>query len=198
MKTLVCVCAAAAGLGLVGCANQDWHVKRPAPEASTDISYHFNDEDAREIFRAMSDDMLTRPWLDRWIQEHGGKRPIIYLANVKNNTDEYISTNLFTNQIQDELINSGRADVKAEREHRAELRDERLDTQYNDPATVKRVAAELNADLALMGWIDQAKQTSNSGRAVVNYYQGHMELVDVETARKLWSDTKEIKKVATR
>lgn len=192
------IAAASAFLGLAGCENQGWNVKRTEPGASTDVDYRFNDEDAREIFQAMSTDMLSRPWVDNWRRDHGGKDPIVFLGNVKNNTQDYINSELFTNQIKDELINSGKVVVKAEREARQELRDERLDTKYNDPATIKAVAKEINSDFALVGSVNDNKQRSENGRKVINYYQAHMELIDVESARIVWSDTKEIKKVATR
>lgn len=199
MKASVMVLAAAAAgfAALAGCES-GWNVKRVDPAKSTDLTYRFNDQDARQIFQSMSKNMLSAAWLDRWIQEHGGKRPIVYLATVKNNTDEYVNTALFTNQLQDEMINSGRIDVKLERTGRQEIRDERLDTKYNDPATIKAAAKELNADLALMGSVEQSKQMAENGRTVVNYYQARMELVNVETAQVVFSKTEEIKKVATR
>jgi penicillin-binding protein activator len=191
---------AAAGLlaGTVACESQNWKVNRVDPATQTDVDYRFNDQDAREIFQSMTQDMMSRRWVDNHLQASGGKQPIVFLGNVKNNTQDYINTQLFTNQIQDEMINSGRIRVKAEKDARAELRDERLDTKYNDPATIKKVAAELNSDFALVGSINDVKQRSGDGRTVVNVYQAHMELINVETAEKVWSDTKEIKKVARR
>jgi uncharacterized protein (TIGR02722 family) len=194
------IALAAAGLlaGTVACESQNWNVKRVDPTTQTDVDYRFNDQDAREIFQSMTQDMLSRRWIDGYLQASGGKQPIVFLGNVKNNTQDYINTQLFTNQIQDEMINSGRIRVKAERDAREELRDERLDTKYNDPATIKKVAAELNSAFALVGSINDVKQRSGDGRTVVNVYQAHMELINVETAEKVWSDTKEIKKVARR
>lgn len=188
---------AAAGLLAAGCDN-NWKINRVDPTTQTDVDYHFNDQDAREIFQSMTQDMLSRRWIDGYLQSSGGQQPVVYLGNVKNNTQDYINTQLFTNQIQDEMINSGRIRVKAERDAREELRDERLDTKYNDPATIKKVAAELNSQFALVGSVNDVKQRSNDGRTVVNVYQAHMELINVETAEKVWSDTKEIKKVARR
>jgi penicillin-binding protein activator len=195
----LCTIATAAGIMLIaGCASNEWNVKRVDPTASTDVDYRFNDEDARQIFQSMAKDVASRPWIDNHMRENSGQRPIVYLATVKNNTQDYINTQLFTNQIQEELLNGGRVTVKAERDARQELRDERLDTKYNDPATVKAVAKEVNADYALVGSISDVKQRSTSGRTVVSYYQAHMELVNVETAVKVWADTVEIKKVARR
>jgi len=198
MGTTMIAALALTGLGAGGCQNQNWNVKRVDPAASTDIDYRFNDEDARQVLAAMTADCLSRPWVDNWRRSNGGKDPIIFLGNVKNNTQEYINTQLYTTNIQRELLNSGKVRVKAEKDARQELRDERLDTKYNDPETVKQIAKELNADFALVGAVNDNKQRTNDGRVVVNYYQFDMQLINVETAEKVWIQTKEIKKVASR
>lgn len=183
---------------LAGCSNQNYNVKRVDPTTSTEVDYRFNDEDARQTMQSMVADCLSKPWIDNWMQEHGGQRPIVFLGNVKNNTQDYINTQLYTTEVQEELINSGRVRVKAERDARQELRDERLDTQYNDPATIKAVAKEINADFALVGSVNDNKQRSADGNKIVSYYKVDMQLINVETAEKVWIQSKELKKVATR
>jgi len=190
--------AAAAVMGLVGCASENWKVTRTDPAAPTDVDYRFNDEDARQVLATMMSDCLSRPWIDQWMRDNGGKQPIIFLGTVRNNTQDYINTELYTTDMQKELLNSGRVRVKAEKQAREELRDERLDTKYNDPETIKRVAKELNSDFALVGAVNDNKQRSNDGRTIVNFYQFDMQLINVETAEKVWIQTKPIKKVATR
>jgi uncharacterized protein (TIGR02722 family) len=200
-KSMILLSAACVGLAcLAGCESGGgaWGVKRVDPTTTTDVDYRFNDTDAREVFQSMVGDALSKPWLDRWMAEHNGQRPIVFLGNVKNDTDEYIDTKLFTTQVLEELINSGRIRVKTEKDARQELRDERLDTKYNDPTTVKAVAKELNADFALVGRIGANKQRTPNGRTVVSYYQANLELTNVETAETVWIQTKEIKKVAKR
>jgi penicillin-binding protein activator len=198
MSTLTAAALMALAAGCASSGGGDWNVKRVDPATSTDVDYRFNDQDAREIFQAMARDVLARPWIDNHMRENGGQRPIVYLATIRNNTQDYINTELFTNQIQEEMINGQRVRVKAERDARQELRDERLDTRYNDPATVKAIAKEINADYAIMGSINDVKQRNTSGRTVVNYYQATLELINIETAEKVWSNTAEIKKVARR
>lgn len=190
--------SAAAMIGLAGCASENWKVKRVDPSTPTDVDYRFNDEDARQVLAAMSADCLSRPWIDNFMRDNGGKQPIVFLGSIKNNTQDYINTQLYTTDLEKELLNGGRVRVKAERDLRQELRDERLDTKYNDPATLKAVAKELNADFALVGFVNDNKQRSNDGRTIVNYYQFDMQLINVETAEKVWIQTKPIKKVATR
>ncbi|MEX2217906.1 MAG: hypothetical protein WD749_04025 [Phycisphaerales bacterium] len=198
LKSTTLVALSAAALMAVGC-QQGWQVQRTDPRQPVDLDYRFNDEDARQIFHEMAGDMLSRPWIESHMRAHGGdQRPIVYLATVRNNTQDYIPTELFTNQLEEAMLNSGRVRVKAERDARADIRDERLDTRYNDPATVKAVAKELNADFALMGSITDVKQQAPGGAAIMNYYQARMELINVETAEKVWTRVSEIKKVASR
>ena len=198
MKTTAATMAAIAAVALAGCENQNWRVHRVDPQSQTDVDYRFNDNDAHEALAWLSADCLSRPWVDNFMRENGGRQPIIFLGNIRNNTQDYINSQLYTTDFQKELLNSGRVRVKAERDLRPELRDERLDTKYNDPATLKAVAKELNADFALVGAVNDNKQRSNDGRTVVNFYQFDMQLVNVETAEKVWIQTKQVKKVATR
>jgi penicillin-binding protein activator len=170
-------------------------VTRVDPETVTDVNSRFNDTDARQIFQALSEDCLSRPWIDNWMKGNNGDYPIVFLGNVRNDTEEYIETDLFTNQIQQVLLNSGRIRIKSERDLRAELREERLDTEFNDPATLKARAKELNADFALVGQVLQSRQESPNGRRRVNFYQARMELINVETAEVVWLKTQEIKKI---
>lgn len=178
---------------LTGC--QQTGIQRVDPETVTDANSRFNDTDARQIFQAMSEDCLSRPWIDNWMRGNNGDYPIVFLGNIRNDTEEYIETDLITNQIQAALLNSGRIRLKSERDLRGELRNERLDTEFNDPATIKARAMELNADFALVGQVLQNRQESPDGRKRVNFYQAKMELINVETAEVVWIETKEIKKI---
>lgn len=182
---------------LAGC-NNDWKVTRQDPETIEDFNYRFDETDARNVARDMVSDALSKPWLDTWLREHEGRRPILVVGDVKNKTEDYIETNLFTSVFEEELINSSRVRFKARQQVRQELRDERLDTEYNDPATIKAIAKEVNADLILVGTVDDDKDRSISGRKVIAFYQVALELINVETAEILWKNTYPIKKRATR
>lgn len=191
---------AALAMGVVGgCAGErDWRVDRVDPESVTDLDYRFDEDDARQVVRTMVADALSRPWLDRWAATHGGAAPLIVVGNVRNDTQDYINTDLFTDPIQTELLNSGRVRVKAEKDLRQELRNERLDTEFNNPATVKAVAMEVNGDFMLLGSVKDQKERSRTGRNVVSYYQVSLQIVDVETAEVVWRDETEIEKIARR
>lgn len=184
-------------LALTACSN-DWKVTREDPEEVRDLNYRFDEDDAREITRTMIGDALSRPWIDQWMRSSGGNYPLIVVGNVKNETSDYVDPDLFTDPMVTELLNSGRVRVKAMKDLRQELRDERLDTEFNDPATVKAIAKEVNADFMLVGKVKQSVETSANQRKVINYYQVSLQLINVETAELTWAKEAEIEKRASR
>ncbi len=182
--------------GLAGCQGGNWRIDRRDPQTVTDYDYRFDEDDAREVARALTADVLSRPWIPQYEGAHPGQRPLIVLGNVRNNTEDYINSEIFTDPLQAELLNSGRVRVKAERDLREELRDERLDTKFNDPETVKAVAKEVNADYMLVGTIKDQKERTNDGKRLISYYQVTMELIDIERAEKVWIGNHDIEKRA--
>lgn len=175
----------------------NWNVGRTDPKNTHDVDYRFNDEDARMASLVVTRECLSAPWIEKWQREHNGKNPIVVLGNVRNDTQDYqVNPKLFTEAIEREMINSGRIDLKSIKNAREELRDERLDTKFNDPATLKAVAKELNADFMMTGNVQQNLQRSNDGNKMVNYYAINMEITNVETAQIVWKATPtEIKKL---
>lgn len=189
----------AACLCIAGCANasgeRNAQVTRVDPETVIDYDYRFDDEDARQVYRGMVNDALSKPWIDNWVREHGGKRPIVLVGNVRNETQDYIDTKLITKRIEEEFINSGRVRIVAERDQRGEVRDERVAGQeFNRPETIKKVANELGADFMLIGRVGDIKERSGDRSAMVNYYQFNLEMVDIESNEKVWIQTQEVKK----
>lgn len=184
-------------LALAGCGSGNWNVSRNDPNEVKDLNYRFDEDDARQVFQQMVNDCLSKPWIDNWRAEKG-ERPIVVVSTIRNNTQEYINSNIFTSQVERELINSGRVRFKERKDRRDVIRDERLDVKYNDPSTVKAVAKELNADFVMVGEINDNKETTRDGRSVIQFYQVNMEMVNAETAEKVWIGTKEIEKRAKR
>jgi PBP1b-binding outer membrane lipoprotein LpoB len=136
--------------------------------------------------------------MDRWIQEHGGQRPIMIVGRIKNNTQDLINTNLFTRNFEREMLNSGKIRVVSARDDRGELRDERLEGQeWNTPETRKIMKNELGADLMLLGDINEVVQRSLNGRIISQYYQVNLDLTDIESNEKAWIGSLEVKKVST-
>lgn len=189
--------AAAMCAGLGGCQPTYRDVQRVPAEQAVDVDYRFNDTDARQVWQGMVNDATFRGWLDRWPQEHNGQRPVIIIGGIKNNTQDYINTNLFTRNFEREMLNSGRVRVVAARNDRGEIRDERLQGQeWNSAATRKVMKNELGADLILVGDINDIQDRSLNGRTVVKYFQVNFDLTDIESNEKAWIGSVEIKKVS--
>ena len=193
------IAASAAALILsAGACSPNWKVKRIDPEKTVDLDYRFDDEDARQVARGMIEDALGKPWINEFMAVNE-KRPLVVVGNVKNETEDYINPDLFTDVIQEELLNSGKVRFIAERDLRAELRQERIeDLEFRDPATIKNAAMEKGADYMMLGRIKDVKERSVDQRQVVNFYQVTLELIDIETNEKVWIESREIKKTASR
>ena len=187
-------------LGACGGRNSgNWNVDRADPNADINLTYRFNENDARIIYEGMVEDALSKPWLDEWIARNAGERPTVYTGRIRNDTEEYIDAELFTKRVEEELINSRRVRVVADPTQRDEIRKERIDQQeFSRPETIKKVANELGADIAMVGKIAQVFQQTNDRRTVSNYFQVSLEFIDVETNEKLWIQTEPVRKVATR
>ena len=171
-------------------------VTRVDPQTPVDVDYRFNDTDARDIYMAMVDDALKRPWIDNHLRERGGQRPVVIVGPVTNATQDYIDTRMITTSIERELINSGRVRFVAMKEQRDPIRGEREQGQeWSRPETRKRMKFELGADYIVLGRIMDDKPKTLSGRGGVSYFKANLEIIDLESNEKIWIGEREIKKV---
>ncbi len=196
-KMVLAALCVASPLALSACSAPYRDVKRVPADAVVDVDYRFNDTDARLVWQGMVNDASFRGWIDRWIAEHNGQRPIILVGAIKNNTQDYINTLTFTRNFEREMLNSGRVRVVAAKGDRPDLRDERLQGQeWNSAATRKQMKNETGADLVLLGDINDIQQRSLDGRTVSKYYQVNFDLTDLESSEKVWIGSVEVKKVS--
>jgi uncharacterized protein (TIGR02722 family) len=196
-RALTALALATLPLTLSACSGPTRQVTRVPADAVVDIDYRFNDTDARQVWQGMVNDATFRGWIDRWIAERSGQRPIIIVGSIKNNTQDYINTLTFTRNFEREMLNSGRVRVVAAKGDRPDLRDERLQGQeWNSAATRKQMKNETGADLMLLGDINDIQQRSLDGRTVSKYYQVNLDLTDLETNEKVWIGSVEVKKVS--
>ncbi|OGB61368.1 MAG: penicillin-binding protein activator LpoB [Caldithrix sp. RBG_13_44_9] len=178
---------------LLSCAGSSRKVSRMPTDSVTDLSGRWNDTDSRLTAEAMIQDLLSRSWLDEY-QAAAGQKPIMIVGQVRNKSSEHINTDVFTKDIERELINSGKVTFVATSGEREQLRDERLDQQYfSSPETMKAWANETGADHMLLGSINSIVD-SVEGQKVV-YYQVNLELINIEKNTKVWIGEKKIKKL---
>jgi uncharacterized protein (TIGR02722 family) len=177
---------------LISC-NSTKTVTRVNENEQIDLSGRWNDTDSKLVAEQMLQDALGRPWLGDFLREDG-KKPTILVGLVKNKSTEHIATETFINDIERELINSGKVRLVQGGEFRNELRAERADQQNNASLeTVKKFGRELGADFMLQGTVNSIPDSN--GKTKLVYYQTDLELTNIETNEKVWLGTKKIKKV---
>jgi PBP1b-binding outer membrane lipoprotein LpoB len=100
----------------------------------------------------------------------------------------------FIKDLERALINSGEIDFVASSLERGELRDERIDqASHSSEETAKSEGEEVGADFMLKGSINTI-QDKISGKSVM-FYQVNLELINIETHKKVWIGEKKIKKL---
>lgn len=177
---------------LFGCAGT--RVDRVATTETIDLSGRWNDTDSRLVSEEMISDALGRPWLTRFKRDKKGKLPTVIVGTVKNRSHEHINVQTFVKDLERALINSGEVEFVASRGEREELREERKDqASHASEDTAKSEGEEIGADFMLKGTINTI-QDKVSGKSVM-FYQVNLELIAIETNRKVWIGEKKIKKL---
>lgn len=174
-----------------GCGSSK-KVTRMDAGTTTDLSGRWNDTDSREVSEAMINDCLNAPW----IAEHAtatGKKPVIIVGSVRNQSLEHIPTGTFVADIERACVNSGKVQVVATASERLDLRAEKADQWENaSEETVKKLGRERGADFMLAGTV-QSIEDKEGGTKVV-FYQVDLTLLGIESNQKVWIGQKKIKK----
>ncbi len=175
---------------LTGCGTK---VARVQPDTTIDMTGKWNDADSRMVAEEMIDDCLGRPWIAKYAET----LPTVIVGNVVNRSHEHINTQTFVKNMEMALINSGKVSFVASAQERDQIRDERDDQQVNSSVqSAKMNHEESGADLMLLGSINTI--VDQEGKKAVLYYQTNLELIEVQSNKKVWIGEKKIKKYVTR
>lgn len=182
---------------LSGCGPSQ-QVSRVAADTQTDLSGRWNDTDARLVAEEMISDAVSQPWLANFRQDHN-EPPVTIVGRVRNETMEHIDTEVITKEMERAFVNSGKVQVVASQDERKQIREERQDQQsYASYESTAAMAQEVGADFMLIGNISSILDESLSGKEAAIFYTVNLELIDVETNRKVWIGNKKIKKLIER
>jgi uncharacterized protein (TIGR02722 family) len=197
MKASRLILAAACGtLLLAGCSTNP-KVERISPDQVTDVSGYWNDTDANQTSQEMIGQMLSEPWLGNFEGVNGGKAPTVIVGGITNLSSEHISTSTFIDDIQRNLINSGKVQFVAGKDQRSEVRDERKDQDLNaTSATRSAMGQETGADFMMQGTINTIIDAA--GETSVKFYQVDLRLINMHNNLIVWTGQKKIKKVVQR
>ena len=178
---------------LAGCGTS---VKRVDTAEVIDISGKWNDTDSRLTAEEMMSDCTTRPWISEATAAAGAK-PSVIVGTVRNLSSEHINSNVFVEDLQRALINSGRVTFVASKDERGQVRDERLDQATNaSEETRKAHGQEMGADFMLSGDINTIED--KEGGKVAILYQVNLKLLNMKTNQIVWNGEKKIKKLVKR
>jgi uncharacterized protein (TIGR02722 family) len=183
-------------LFLVACGGGGKKVSRIDPNAVVDLSGRWNDTDSRLVADEMIKDCLSRPWYNNMYQQKGAN-PTVVIGKVRNKSHEHINIETFIKDMERALINSGTVDFVANAAMRDELRDEIASQAGNaTEETRKDAGQEIGADLMLTGSLNSI--IDQDGGEQVIFYQIDLELIDLQSHRKVWIGDKKIKKYISR
>lgn len=158
-----------------------------------DLSGRWNETDARLVANEMVSDVLSRPWLEEFV-EGKGERPIIVVGLIENKTHEHIETETYIKNIEREILNSGKVRLVTAGGKREDLRRERADqNEFASKETAKNWGKELGADFILHGTMTSIVDSNPKTKVV--FYQTNLELTNIETNEIVWIGEKQIKKV---
>ncbi len=191
-SVLAIAAAACLPLALTGCGTK---VTRVTHDSTIDLTGKWNDTDSRLTAEEMVRDCLSAAWYNKYTGS--GTTPRVIVGTVRNKSHEHISTETFVNDMQRALINSGKVEFVADKSERDEIRDEKADQSENSSVESRQsIGEESGADLMLIGSLNSIVD-QEGGKAVV-FYQVNLELVEIETHKKLWIGDKKIKKFVER
>ncbi len=173
-------------------------VTRVSADTQTDLSGRWNDTDARLVAEEMIDDALSNAWYQRFKQANSDV-PVAMVGRVRNETMEHIDTEVFTKELERAFVNSGMVDVVAGVEEAEQIRQVRTDQQrYASIESAAAMGKELGADYLIIGNISSILDETDNGREAAIFYTINLEMVDVETSRKVWIGNHKIKKIIER
>jgi hypothetical protein len=188
-KTAV-IWALAGALGIAGCGGGT-QVRRMETDTTVDLSGKWNDTDSRLVAEEIVQECLSAGWYSR---SYTNNIPTVIVGQVKNKSHEHINVETFVKDLEKALINSGKAEFVASKTERRQLREEKADQMsgHASEETMKELGNEIGADVMLIGSINTI--ADQEGNKKVMFYQVNMELIEIETNRKVWMGDKKIKK----
>lgn len=193
MSTFRLAAALALATMVAGCSGTK--VTRVAANSTIDLSGKWNDADSRLVAEEMLKDCLDKPWYQQWAGKP--KLPTVIVGELRNMSHEHINMETFVKDLERVLVNSGKVEFVANAQQRKTLRDEVASQAGNaTEATRKEAGKEIGADLMLTGSINSI--VDQEGDESVIFYQIDLELIDIQTHRKVWIGDKKIKKFVER
>mgnify|MGYP000689539192 CR=1 FL=1 len=178
---LALLAASAATLG--GCATTT--SISPDAEVHYDANYDFSD-------KKLIADTLTASLLNTVDLSGTGKKPVMVVYPVANETSEHISTSGITDDIQLALLRAGKYRFVSKTQRDNLMAEQQHQQSNGDPSSRSAVGRQLGADFILSGTLrsiekKQQKQIRLTKKKMV-YYSLNLELTDLSSGEIAWAD----------
>jgi len=161
-----------------------------------DLSGAWNDTDSQMVAAEMMQDVLNREWIGEFKGDKK-RKPAVIVGEVRNLSHEHINVSTFVQELQRNLINSGKVKFVASSSEREEIRGERADQDVHaTEATRKAMGKEKGSDFMLKGTINTIIDAS--GKDQLRYYQVNLTLISLVDNEIVWNGEKKIKKFVAR
>ncbi len=176
---------------ITSCATSS--VDRLDENYNEDLSGYWNDTDIRIVSESLVSECLSAPWILDYLMNSGNIKPTVIVGKIQNRSSEHMDTTIISKKFEMALVNSGKVNTVADFYFRDDVREEKLDQQYNASSeTAAQLGEETGADFMLQGSVkfnlDQVSKT-----AIRTYYVD-MELINIETGQKVWLGQDTVKK----
>lgn len=186
-ETLIVLALAVAAI-LAGCASEG--VRVPT-DVEAVLTHDFNPTDLQIITKKAVSDLLARKILPE------DKPPFVYVARVRNLTDEHIGTDLIAEKIAYHLSESGKVRLSGvPKELEEAIRQlEFQQGAFVNPATAQKIGKMIGPSYFVQG--ELSNLVSKAGRRKGQYFLFTLTLVNIETL-EVWKSQVEIQKVSKR
>jgi len=195
MKSLVFLVVLIVSFSVMSCGStkKTKKVNRIDSNEQVDLSGDWNRTDFKLASKELLTKMLSMPWLQKATDKKGAE-PTIIVGKLKNKTADHIPMDLFKEEIEEQLVNSGVLEFVAGKGDQAEIRDvveDQLENASDD--TQKGPGKEIGADYLLIGTINSLDD--RSGGTKEKYFQISFSLLEVGTNKIVWKGKHEITKI---
>lgn len=184
-------------VSLVGCGGSGPRVTRTEASQQVDLSGNWNATDSMQVANTMIAEVMTRPWHTSF-RTANQRNPRVQVHRViVRGTGDVIDTQIFTNDIVREFINSGLVDAFSATDERDDTREVLADQDVHASAATRSEAfQETGSDFILRGTI--LVQDDQAGRTRQRFYQVDLNLTNIQTQQMVWMGSHRISKIVER
>lgn len=182
-------------LAFVGCGGTK--ITRVDASQQVDLSGNWNATDSQQVAKTMIADVMTRPWVTNFMTKEGRKPRVQVDQVIVRSNGDIIETEIFTNDMVREFINSGQVSALSDLAMRQRQNQvlQALDANASEESR-KNAFAQISPDFILRGTI--LVQDDQAGDTRQRFYSIDLNLSDTETSELVWMGNHKISKIVER